>query len=417
MDKKIEKKKWTLKKITWIIVIVAFAILVFYNLFFGDRSSKLNVQKERITMEIVKQDVFQDYISITGTVLPIRTIYLDAIEGGRVEEILIESGTAVKKGDVILRLSNTNLHLSIMNREAGLAEQMNNLRNTRLSMEQTKLDLKKQLLEINYLMGKYERDYLNKKSLFEKDFLSEEDFQASEEQFSYFTNKKELLIETQKQDSLFRKVQIEQLEDSVDRMQENLELVRMKLENLNVRAPVTGQLAYVNAEEGEAINQGQRLGQINILDSYKIRADIDEHYISRVRADLSGDFEFTNVTYNLNVTKIFPEVNNGRFSIDMEFAKNFPENIRIGQTFRVKLEIGESKQCTLIPRGGFYQVTGGQWIFVVNGEEDFAVKREIRLGRQNPKFYEVLEGLEPGEKVVISNYDNYEKIDKLILKD
>ncbi|MCD4819262.1 MAG: HlyD family efflux transporter periplasmic adaptor subunit [Candidatus Cloacimonetes bacterium] len=417
MDKKIEKKKWTIKKIIWFSFIGIFAFLVLYNLIFGDRSSKLNVQKERITIEKVKKGIFQDYISVTGTVLPIKTIYLDAIEGGRVEEILIESGTRVEEGNIILRLSNTNLHLSIMNREAGLAEQMNNLRNTHLSMEQTKLDLKKQLLEINFLLTKYERDYLNKKSLFEKDFISEEDFLTSKEQFVYFSNKKDLLIETQKQDSLFRNVQIEQLEESVNRMQENLQLVRMKLENLNVRASVSGQLAYVNAEVGEAIGQGQRLGQINVLDSYKIRADIDEHYISRVTTELLGEFEFSNTNYGLNVKKIFPEVNNGRFSIDLEFNENFPENIRIGQTFRVKLELGESKECTLIPRGGFYQATGGQWIFVVDRTEETAVKKDIRLGRQNPKYYEVLEGLNPGDKVIISNYDNYERIDKLVLKD
>jgi len=417
MDKKIKKKKWTLKRIIWFSLIGVFTVLVVYNLFLGDRSSKLNVQKERITIEKVKKDVFQDYISVTGTVLPIRTIYLDAIEGGRAEEILIESGSRVEEGDIILRLSNTNLHLSIMNREAGLAEQMNNLRNTRLSMEQTKLDLRKQLLEINFLLEKYERDYLNKKSLYDKDYISEEEFLTSKEQYDYYANKKELVIESQKQDSLFRKVQIEQLEESVNRMQENLQLVRKKLENLNVKAPISGQLAYVNAEVGEAINQGQRLGQINVLDSYKIRADIDEHYISRVNTDLSGEFEFSNTEYDLNVKKIFPEVNNGRFAIDMEFDDSFPENIRIGQTFRVKLELGESKECIIIPRGGFYQTTGGQWIFVVDKAQETAVKRDIRLGRQNPRYYEVLEGLKPGEKVIISNYDNYERIDKLILKD
>ena len=417
MDKIIEKKKWTTKKIIWFSLSGIFVIAVLYNLIFGDRSSKLNIQTERITIEKVKRDFFQDYISVTGTVHPIRTVYLDAIEGGRVEEILIEAGTRVKKNDVILKLSNTNLHLSIMNREANLAEQMNNLRNTRLSMEQNKLDLRKQLLEINYLLDQRVRDFNNKMTLFEKKYISEDDFQEAKEQYEYYLNKKDLLIETQKQDSLFRKVQIEQLEESVSRMQENFALVRAKLEDLNVKAPVNGQLANINAEIGESKSQGERLGQINILDSYKIKADIDEHYISRVTTELLGDFEFANSSYRLQVRKIYPEVINGRFSIDLEFVNDIPENIRIGQTFRVKLELGESRESIIIPRGGFYQTTGGQWIFVVDPSGDFAVRRNIRLGRQNPRFYEVIEGLEPGERVILSNYDNYERIDKLILKD
>jgi len=417
MDKIIEKRKWSTKKIVWFAIGGIFVIVILYNLIFGDRSSKLNVQTERITIEEVKRDFFQDYISVTGTVHPIRTVYLDAIEGGRVEEILIEAGTRVKKDDVILKLSNTNLHLNIMNREANLAEQMNNLRNTRLSMEQNKLDLRKQLLEINYLLDQRVRDFNNQKTLFEKKYISEDDFQEAKEQYEYYLNKKELLIETQKQDSLFRKVQIEQLEESVSRMQENFDLVRAKLEDLNVKAPVDGQLANINAEIGESKSQGERLGQINILDSYKIKADIDEHYISRVTTELLGDFEFANSSYALQVRKIYPEVINGRFSIDLEFMENIPENIRIGQTFRVKLELGESRESIIIPRGGFYQTTGGQWIFVVDPSGDFAVRRNIRLGRQNPRFYEVIEGLEPGERVILSNYDNYERIDKLILKD
>ncbi len=417
MDKIIEKKKWTTKKIIWFSLSGIFVIAVLYNLIFGDRSSKLNIQTERITIEKVKRDFFQDYISVTGTVHPIRTVYLDAIEGGRVEEILIEAGTRVKKNDVILKLSNTNLHLSIMNREANLAEQMNNLRNTRLSMEQNKLDLRKQLLEINYLLDQRVRDFNNKMTLFEKKYISEDDFQEAKEQYEYYLNKKDLLIETQKQDSLFRKVQIEQLEESVSRMQENFALVRAKLEDLNVKAPVNGQLANINAEIGESKSQGERLGQINILDSYKIKADIDEHYISRVTTELLRDFEFANSSYRLQVRKIYPEVINGRFSIDLEFVNDIPENIRIGQTFRVKLELGESRESIIIPRGGFYQTTGGQWIFVVDPSGDFAVRRNIRLGRQNPRFYEVIEGLEPGERVILSNYDNYERIDKLILKD
>jgi len=416
MDKIIEKKKWTLKKIALIALAAGFVITVLFYIIFGDKSSKYNVQSDRLTIETVVEDYFQEYINVTGNVLPIRTVYLDAMEGGRVEEIFLEEGTIVKKGDTILRLSNTNLHLEIMNREASLSEQMNNLRNTRLSMEQNKLDLRKQLLEIDFLLVQKERDFEHSKKLYEKKFIAEEEFTNARNDYLYYKNKKDILIESQKQDSLFRDIQIEQLEESVTRMQENLGLVRNKLDNLNVKAPVDGQLASINAEYGEAINAGQRLGQVNILTSHKIQAEIDEHYISRITNQLVGDFDFSGSNYSLIVKKIYPEVRNGRFSIDMEFNKEIPNDLRIGQTFRIKLELGESQLAVLIPRGGFYQSTGGQYIFLVDKDNAMAVKRNIRLGRFNPKFYEVLEGLQPGEKVITSSYDTFGEVDKLVLK-
>ncbi len=417
MDRIIEKKKWTIKKVLWLTVGGIIAILIIYNIFWGDRSSKLNVRTERITIEEIKEDFFQDYITITGTVFPIRTVFLDAIEGGRVEEIYIEAGSMVEEGDVILKLSNTNLHLSIMNREASLAEQMNNLRNTRLFMEQNKLGLRRQLLELDYEINIQEREYENKKDLYEKNFVSDKEFTDIKDRYEYLLNSRELVIENQKQDSIFRAVQVKQLEESVERMEENLALVRRKLDDLNVKALVSGELAFVNAEIGEAKSAGERLGQINVLDSYKIQANIDEHYISRVNVNLPGEFVFTNETYKLKTTKIYPEVRNGRFSVDLEFVENYPQNIRIGQTFRVKLELGQSKVALLVPRGGFFQSTGGQWIYVLDKSESFAEKRDIRLGSMNPRYIEVLEGLEAGEKVVISNYDNFGDVDKLILKD
>ncbi len=416
MDRIIEKKKWTLKKLSIIALSAVFLIFIVYQIFFADRSVKLNVQTDRISIEEVKKDYFLDNITITGTVQPIVTVYLDALEGGRVEEILIEEGTDVKEGDTILKLSNTNLHMSIMNREAELADQMNNLRSTRLSMEQNKLDLKKQLLENRYLLTNAKREFEQAKALHEKNFISPEEFREAEDDYRYLQQKLNLVIETQKQDSLFRQVQIEQLEDSVERMEENLRLVRTKLENLNVKAPVNGQLAWINAEIGEAKSEGERLGQINILDSYKIRAEIDEHYISRVVRGLRGDFEFDGEDYELQLTKIHAEVNDGRFDVDLTFKDDLPPKMRIGQTFRVKLELGEPRMGILIPRGGFFQTTGGQWIFVVDESGEYAVKRDIRINRQNSKYYEVSEGLEPGEKVVVSSYDNFGDVDKLILK-
>ncbi len=416
MDKIIEKKKWPLKKILWVTVGGVFILLILYYIIFADKSSKLRVQEERLTIASVEKGFFQDYITNTGIVQPIRTVYIDALEGGQIEEILIEEGTMVKEGDIILRLSNTNLHLSIMNREASLAEQMNNLRNTRLLMEQNKLALRSQLIEINYSIIQAKRQYKQDEELYKKNYISNEEYQNSKDYYTYLLNKNDLLIESQKQDSLFREVQISQLEESVSRMQENLNLVRKKLESLDVRAPVNGQLTSLNAEIGESKGAGQRLGQINVLDSYKINAQIDEHYISRVHRGLIGEFDYSNKTYKLEVTKIYPEVRNGQFSIDMEFIDELPQNMRIGQTFRIKLELGAPKESLLIPRGGFYQSTGGQWIFVVDETGNNAYKRDIRLNRYNPKYYEVIEGVEEGEQVIVSSYETFGDVDVLILK-
>lgn len=416
MDRAIEKKKWPPKKIFWFSVGGLLTIIILYNLIFGDHTSKFNVQIERISIEEVKEDYFQDYITQTGTVQPISTIYLDAIEGGRVEELLIEEGTMVEENDIILILSNTNLHLDIMNREANLAEQINNLRNTRLSMEQNRLSLKRQLLDLDYQLGLQKRDYENSINLFKQNYISDKEFEEIEEKYVYLTKTRELVIENQEADSLFREIQVAQLENSVDQMQMNLEFVRQKLDNLKVKAPVRGLLVSVNAEIGEAIGRGQRLGQIHVLDEFKIKLEIDEHYISRVNSNLIGEFDFTGNSYGLRIKKIYPEVRNGRFGVDLVFIDNVPEQIRTGQTFRIKLELGESQMALLVPRGAFYQSTGGQYIFVVDPTGKFAIKRDIRLGRMNPRYYELLEGLDAGERVIISSYDNFGKAEKLILK-
>jgi HlyD family secretion protein len=416
MDRKIEQKhKWK-KKYTWISIISALLIITIYNLVFGDRSSKLNVEAEKLAIEEVKSDIFQDYIAVIGVVEPIRTIYIDAMEGGRVDAKFLDEGTMVKKGDLIMKLSNSNLLLDILRREADLAEQENNLRNNRLYMEQNKLSLESQILELNFQLKKIERTYKNNQTLIKDNLISREDFDQSKEQFEYSVKKKELLMRTQKQDSTFRTIAIQQLESSVGRMQENIVLIKDKFESLNVKAPEDGQLAIINPEIGESMSPGQRLAQINVLDAYKMKVEIDEHYIARVIKGLKGDFEFDNGNYDLKITKIFPEVKGGRFSVDMEFTGKIPEQIRIGQTTRIRLELGESKQAILIPRGGFYQSTGGQWIYVVNKDEKTASRRMIHIGRQNPKYYEVLDGLDKGEKVIVSSYESYGDADKLILK-
>lgn len=416
MDKLLKKKIWTRSRILWISLGIIFIIGFLQKFMFGDRSSRLNVQRDRLKIDTVRRDSFQDYISIIGTVNPIKTIYLDAIEGGRVEEVLIEEGNNVTTGDVILRLSNTNLQLNIMNREAEIAEQMNNLRNTRLLMEQNKLDLKKQLLELDYFIDEQERASKRAQKLYENELISKEEFDEITEKYEYLRSKKVLVLETQKQDSTFRSLQIAQLEASVKRMQDNYSLVRQKLQSLDVTAPVSGELARLTAEIGEAKSAGERLGQINILDSYKLQADIDEYYISRVIRGLQGQFAFDGQTFTVEVTKVYTVVNNGRFTVDMVFVGDIPAKIRIGQTFHVRLELGEPQEATLLARGSFYQSTGGRWVYVVDPSGNFASKRDIKLSRQNPNYFEVLEGLSPGERVIVSSYETYEEIDKLMLK-
>ena len=417
MDRKIEKKnKLFSKRNIWIFVGSFVVILVFYNLVFGDNSSKLNVETEKISISEITKNVFQDYIAVIGTVEPIQTIYLDAIEGGRVEEILLEEGSSLIKGDVILRLSNVNLILDISNNEAQVARAINELRTARLLMVQQQMNSESQLIETERLLKLQRRAYNNNKVLYKDQHISMEEFEQSKEQYEATTKKFALLKEIQHQDSIFRSIQVESLETSVNSLSNNLVLIKQRLDNLNITAPVNGELASLNPEIGEVITYGTRIGTVNILDSYKLRVEIDEHYIARVNRGLVGDCDFAGIPYPGKIVKIYPEVQNGRFYVDVEFTGNIPGSIRIGQTSRIKLELGESKQAVLIPRGGFYQSTGGQWVYIIDESGEFAYKRDISIGRQNPRYYEVLSGLKPGEKVVISSYDTFGDVDKLILK-
>ncbi len=417
MDRKLEKKnKLFSKRNIWILVGSLVVLLIFYNLVFGDKSSKLNVDTEKISIAEIKKDVFQDYIAVIGTVEPIQTIYLDAIEGGRVEEILLEEGSKLKKGDVILRLSNVNLVLDISNNEAQVARAINELRTARLLMVQQQMNSESQIIETERLKKLQERAYNNNKVLLKDQHISQEEFEQSKEAYDATVKKLSLLLEIQHQDSIFRTIQVESLETSVASLTKNLEIIKDRLESLNVKAPVNGELASLNPEIGEVINYGTRIGIVNILDSYKLRVEIDEHYIARVNRGLVGDFDFAGAQYAGRITKIYPEVQGGRFYVDMIFTEGIPGAIRIGQTSRIKLELGESKQAVLIPRGGFYQSTGGQWVFVIDESGEFAYRKEISIGRQNPRYYEVLSGLEPGEQVIISSYDTFGDVDKLMLK-
>lgn len=415
MDRIIEKKsRFNTKNIMIGAAVLAFVVFV-YNLVFGDNSSKLNIEAEKTTIEIVKEGIFQDYIAVLGTVEPIKIIYLDVTEGGRVEEIVAEEGAMVKTGDVILKLSNTNLLLDIMFRESEIADRENNLRTARLQMEQNKLSLKSQLLDVDYNLKRLERQYKNYTTLLISNSIAREEFEQCKENFEMLSEKKKLLIENQKQDSIFRMMQIDQLESSVASMHDNLQMIKKKQESLIVRASANGQLASIKPEVGESMAQGSRIGQINVLDAYKLKVEIDEHFIARVNKDLYGECEFSERNYKAHITKVYPEVINGRFIVDMVFDSTIPKEIRIGQTSRIRLELGESKRAIMITRGGFYQSTGGRWIYVVDKSGSVAEKREIRIGRQNPKYYEVLDGLVLGEKVITSNYEIFGDAEKLVL--
>jgi HlyD family secretion protein len=416
MDRKLEKKRGITRKNIWYFLFGALVIAVVAIIIFGDKSSKYNVDVSRITIEEVKWDVFQDYITVQGTVEPITTVYLDAVEGGRVEEILIEEGNMVKKGDVILRLSNDNLLLEITNNEANVVRSINELRIARLQMDQTRLSYKQQIIELETKVTQTRRMYENNRLLWEQEHISREEFDQSREAYESSEEMLALVLENYRNDSIYRSIQINSLEYSVNNMEESMRIIRRRLDNLNIKATVDGELATLNPEIGEVVTYGSRVGTINILDSYKLRVEIDEHYIARVQRGLYGECDFASTPYTGVITKIYPEVQNGRFAVDMVFTDEVPEQIRIGQTSRIRLQLGESKEGILLTKGGFYQTTGGQWVFVLDETEEFAVKRDISIGRQNPRYYEVLSGLEPGEKVIVSSYQNYADHDKLILK-
>ncbi|MEJ2196040.1 MAG: HlyD family efflux transporter periplasmic adaptor subunit [Ignavibacteriaceae bacterium] len=417
MDRKIEKKKWALKKIIYLGGGGLFLLFVFYVFIFADQRSSLNVEKERITISTVAYEPFQEFIPITGTVLPIKTFYLDVTDGGRVVKKFVEEGAFVNVNDPIIKLDNAALTLNIMYNEAQLFQQINNLRSTRLSMEQNRLNLQEQILQVKYDLIDKKREYEVNKELYSKNLISENEFKRSKEQYDLMVKKKELTFESFTQDSVFRVQQIEQLEKSISQMQNNLNMTKQQLQNLTVTAPIKGQLTSLKAEIGESISPGENLGQIDVIDSFKVRAEIDEHYIARIATGQSGEFTLSDKDYKLVVSNVYPEVTNGRFNVDLLFVDGQPEGIRRGQTLHIRLELGELTNAITVARGGFYQTTGGQWVFVLNQKGSEGVKRNIKLGRQNSQVFEVLEGLKAGEEVITSSYDNFGNAEKLIINE
>jgi len=416
MDKVIEKKKGLRPKhIIWAVGVLVLGVLI-YKVFFTQTGSTFRAEKDKLTISAVEDGQFNDYITVIGQVEPITTIYLDAIEGGQVEERFIEEGTMVKKGDVILRLENRQLYQTILNSEASLAEKENYLRNTRIGFETELIQSRKNILDNQYRLTRKQRTFEQYKALFNDELISKEDYLQSKEDFEYEKNMLEINKLKAKNDSLIRVTSMQTLEADMKKMRQMLVLVRERLDNLNVKAPVDGQLGMLDAEIGQRINEGQRIGQINVLDNFKIKALIDEHYIDRVKRELPATLDRNGTNFDLSVRKVYPEVRNGQFEIDMVFGETTPDNIRTGQSYHIKLELGESGKAILLPRGGFFQSTGGQWVFVLNENETEATKRNIRIGKQNPQYYEVQEGLNPGEKVITSGYEMFGTNDRITFK-
>ena len=418
MDIKLEKKKgWRAifqkKNLVWVGV-AALALFIGW-LLFRDNSSTLRVDAQLLNIATVEQGEFNDYVRLTGSVQPMTTVQLSPLESGVVERIVAEEGTQVKRGDVILEMSNNSLSMQILQSEADLAEKQNILRNTMISMEQERLALRQEKLQLDLEVSRLKRTFEQNQSLYNENLLARETYLQSKEDYDLAVGRRNLILERQRQDSLYRSSQVEQMEESLRSMQRNMELIRQRVDNLKVKAPIDGEVGMLDAVLGQSLQQGANIGQVNDLTTYKVQAQIDEHYIDRITTGLVASFERQDTRYEMQLRKVYPEVRNGQFKADFRFVGDAPENIRSGQTYYLNLQLGEAAEAILIPRGSFYQATGGKWIYVLDATGEKAYRREIRIGRQNPQYYEVIEGLQPGEKVIVSSYDNFGDNEVLIL--
>jgi HlyD family secretion protein len=416
VDRVVVKKKWSTKRILTIAGITGIVLLIVGSFYFTSGKSRLNVDTERITISEITKGPFQENIPVNGIVLPVTTIYLDAVEGGRVEELYVEDGAIMKKGQPILRLANTDLELSLSNQETAVFEVLTQMQNTRNNAEQNTIAQLNQMAEVDNALAEAERVYKLNKKLYNEKVIGSQEYKSSENTYLYQLRRKRLTQETLKNDSASGKLQISQMTESYARMRNALGLMRRKVGDLIVRAPVDGQLTSLDAEVGQSKNKGQTLGQLDVLSGYKVRADIDEHYISRIFTGLTGTFDFAGKAYKLKIKKVYTQVSNGRFQVDMEFVGDVPQGIRRGQTLQIRLALSDETQAILLAKGGFYQKTGGNWIFKVSESGKTAYKTDIQLGRQSPDYYEVLSGLNPGDKVVTSSYENYGDMQELVLK-
>ncbi|GMN07980.1 efflux RND transporter periplasmic adaptor subunit [Croceitalea sp. MTPC5] len=416
MDIQLEKKKGLRPKHYGYIALGVLLLFVAWKLLFTTSVSTFRTEKDRLSIAQVSEGKFDDYITINGNVAPIATIYMDAYEGGRVSEKLIEEGTMVKKGDIILKLENMNLYEQILASESNLALKQNDLRSTKLTFDSRQVEGRRSLATASTDLQRLKRNFEQNEALFKEELISKEVYLTSKENFELAQKQHDIVKLQTEQDDELRKTSLSGLDTDLNRMQQTLSMVYERLDHLNVRAPADGQLGFLDAEIGQNIAQGQRIGQVNVLTDFKIEAEIDEHYIDRVKRDLSASFERNGQEFPLRLRKVYPEVRNGRFKVDLVFTDEKPETIRAGQSYNIKLQLGASSDAILLPTGGFFQSTGGQWIFVVNPNGDEAIRRNIRVGKQNSRYYEVLEGLEKGEQVITSNYDSFGEAERIVLK-
>ena len=416
MDKKINKKTWTWQRIALLIGgLLAGGFLI--NSFYQNAGvSRLNVTADRLIIDTVRQGVFQEFIPVTGVVQPIKTVLIDAVEGGKVEEKLVEDGATVQKGQMILKLSNPDLFSNFLNQEANIISQINQIRNTSLLMEQQSLNLREQALNVDYQIDLTKNRLRRNRELEQGGVVSKVELEEMEAEFKNLQRRKKLLLATITKDSTYQELQKDQMESSLDLMNRNLQITRQSLDNLTVKSPISGQLSGLNLEIGELVSQGENIAQVDDLSNFKVRIRIDEFYISRIFLEQEGSFQFAGKTYVLKIRKIYPQVVNGAFEADMVFVGAVPEGIKRGQSVSVKLELSAEEQAMLLARGGFYQTTGGNWVYVLDPSSGNAYKKDIRVGRQNPNFYEVLEGLKEGEQVIVSSYDNFGDKDELVLQ-
>ena len=416
MDIQLEKKKGLRPKHYGYIALGALLLFVGWKLASGSSKSTFRTEKERLSIAEVTNGKFDDYITINGNVAPIATIYMDAYEGGRVSEKLIEEGAMVKKGDIILTLENMNLYEQILASESNLALKQNDLRSTRLTFDARQVEGRRSLATTGTDLERLKRNYEQNEALYADELISKEVYLTSKENYELAQKQFEIVKLQTEQDDELRKTSLAGLDTDLQRMKKTLSMVYERLDHLNVRAPADGQLGFLDAEIGQNIAQGQRIGQINVLTDFKIEAAIDEHYIDRVKRDLSASLERNGKEYELRLRKVYPEVRNGRFNVDLVFTGDKPETIRAGQSYNIRLQLGASNDALLLPKGGFFQSTGGQWVFVVDPNGGEAIKRNIRVGKQNTRYFEVLEGLEPGEQVITSNYDSFGEAERIVLK-
>jgi len=416
VDRVIKKKKWSKKRILTIAAVVAVLALIGLSYYFTSGKSRLNVDVERITVSEVKKGSFQEFIPVNGIVLPVTTIYLDAIEGGRVEEKYVDDGAVLKKDQPILRLANTDLELSLINQETSVFNLLTQMRISSNAAQQNTIGKLNQYTDVDNALKEAERIYKLDKRLFEQNAIGSQEFKQAENNYNYQLVKNKLAKQILNKDSFSTKQEASQAQQTIARTQNALQVMRRKVGDLIVRAPIDGQLTSLDAEIGQSKNKGERLGQIDVLSGFKVRVDIDEHYISRIFPELKGEVTLSGKDYKLIIKKVYTQVTNGRFQVDMQFVDSVPNGIRRGQTLQIRLALSDETQAVLVPKGGFFQQTGGNWIYKVSENGNTAYKVDIQLGRQNPDYYEVLGGLKTGDKVVTSSYENYGNMQELVLK-